>query len=179
MHDTSPFPDTATSTVAPAAKTAARCCPHWSPGNKTCLLVTEGLFLPVEEHIIAYCGAKFYPACPHFQRLAAPKTDPHHADALAVNRRRSARIPQYHIFHFSEVSSNDHSPENRTEESWTIDLSQHGIRFVSYRLLEPETLIGFSLESRHNIPPTKGQGRVVWSEALENSQLFHTGITFA
>lgn len=161
------------------SRNTIRCCPHWSAGTKTCLLVTDGLFLPVEEHIIAYCGAKFYPSCPHFQRLAAPKTDPHHADALAVNRRRSARIPQYHVIHFAEVSNTDHSPENRTEESWTIDLSQHGIRFVSYRLLEPETLINFSLESRHNAPPTKGHGRVVWSEPLENSQLFHTGITFS
>jgi len=179
MHnDTSPPLSPEGKASTPSGSTN-RYCPHWSAGSKTCLLVTDGLFLPVEEHIIAYCGAKFYPSCPHFQRLAAPKTDPHHADALAVNRRRSTRIPQYHVIHFAEVSNTDHSPENRTEESWTIDLSQHGIRFVSYRLLEPETLIDFSLESRHNGPPTKGHGRVVWSEPLENSQLFHSGIALA
>lgn len=174
-----PTPITPGGDISTSPRSSTRCCPHWAPGSRSCLLVTDGLFLPVEEHIIAYCGSKFYPTCPHFQRLAAPKNDPHHTDALTVNRRRSARIPQYHVIQFVEISSDDQSPENRTEESWTIDLSQHGIRFVSYRLLEPETLIGFSLESRHNTPPTKGHGRVVWSEPLENSQLFHTGITFA
>ena len=141
--------------------------------------MTDGLFLPVEEHIIAYCGAKFYAACPHYQLLGISKTESPKSDNPAMNRRRSARIPQYHVIRFAEISSDSHFPENRTEESWTIDLSQHGIRFVSYRIIEPETKLSFTLGGRDGTRPTKGSGRVVWSEPLENSPLFHTGIAFS
>jgi hypothetical protein len=140
------------------------------------MLVTDGLFLPVQEHITTYCTSEYYPSCRHYQLLATPANTPQSTDHQPSHRRRSVRIPRYHGFRFSEISPKDRLPTKRTEETWTIDLSQQGIRFASYRFLPPDTMIRFSLDSEGGICPTTGQGRVVWSEPLENTPLFHAGI---
>jgi hypothetical protein len=158
------------------ADASIRSCPHWSATSKTCMLVTDGLFLPVQEHILTYCTSTFYPSCRHYQLLATPQTHAAPTDHLPVNRRRSVRIPRHHVFRFSEISPKDRIPTRRTQETWTIDLSQQGIRFASYRFLPPNTLIRFALEGEDTLCPPTGEGRVVWSEPLENTPLFHAGI---
>jgi hypothetical protein len=140
------------------------------------MLVTDGLFLPVPEHIATYCTSSHYPFCSHYQLLATPADRLAPPDHLPINRRRFVRVPRYHVFRFSEITGSDHPPLERTEETWTIDLSQEGIRFASYHLLAPETMIRFSLEGQNSVCPPTGLGRVIWSEPLENTLLFHSGI---
>ncbi|MGD9948356.1 MAG: PilZ domain-containing protein [Desulfobulbus sp.] len=143
------------------------------------MLVKDGLFLPVPEHIAAYCTSQYYLSCHHYQLLANLHDHPPKEDQRPINRRRSIRIPRYHLFRFSELSPNKQTPETRQEETWTIDVSEHGIRFASYRYLAPDTLIRFSLEGENRLNIDNGQARVVWSEPLENTPLFHAGIAFS
>ena len=143
------------------------------------MLVKDGLFLPVQEHITAYCTSQHYPSCRHYQLLASEHQEPARDNHLPVNRRRSVRVPQYHLFRFSELHPKQRTPENRLEETWTIDVSEHGIRFASYRYLAPNTLIRFSLEGDNRRDIARGEARVSWSEPLENTPLYHAGIAFS
>lgn len=160
------------------ARSEARCCPYWSAISKACLLVKDGLFLPVQEHITAYCTSQYYLSCQHFQRLATSQNERQQEGQLPDNRRRSVRVPRYHIFRFSEITPANQSLENRQEESWTIDVCEHGLRFASYRHLTPDSMIRFSLEGEERLSPTQGNARVIWSRPLESTALFHTGIAF-
>ena len=162
--------------TASPTKNAACNCPHWCEGSKSCMLVKEGLFLPIQEHIIAYCTSQYYPSCQHYQLLAHPQPPPLKDDQLSINRRRSIRVPRYHLFRFSELCTNNQCTENREEETWTIDVSEHGIRFASYRLLTPDTHILYALE-RENMAQSRGRGRVIWSRPLDNTPMFHAAIS--
>lgn len=153
-------------------------CPHWDAANRACLLVREGLFLPVAEHVAAYCLSGQYPLCVHYELLAGQDEYAEKNDVPPVNRRRSLRIPSRHLFRFSEITGSDQLPVIREDDAWTIDLSDHGIRFATRQQLALDTAVRFVVETGGTASLLRGSGRVVWSEPLENSPLFHAGIAF-
>ena len=157
-----------------------RCaCPYWAATSKACLLVKDGLFLPVQAHISAYCSSQYYPSCHHYQLLSPLQEELPTTEQSSSNRRRSIRVPRYQIFRFAEINTSGKLPENRLEETWTIDISKHGARFATYRYLKPNTLIRFTLEGENELNITQGQGRIVWTEPIEKTSLFHAGISFS
>lgn len=153
-------------------------CPHWCRSCRSCLLVKEGLFLPINQHVISYCLARHYSSCLHYQLLAGEAEPADHKQLKPDNRRRSIRVPSTHTFRFSEITGHDHIPGLRENDAWTIDLSDHGIRFASRQMLTADTAIRFLLEADDSTSPVEGTGRVIWCEPLENTPLFHAGITF-
>ena len=153
-------------------------CPHWDAVNRSCLLVREGLFLPVAEHVAAYCLSGQYPLCVHYELLAGQHEHAGKNEVPPVNRRRSRRIPSLHLFRFSEITGSDQLPAFREDDAWTIDLSNHGIRFATRQHLALNTAVRFMVETGGTTGPLQGSGRVVWSKPLENSPLFHAGIAF-
>lgn len=153
-------------------------CPHWDSVHRACLLDKEGIFLPTEQHVASYCLSCYYAICSHYERFACTDSTGASQQQMPTNRRRSLRTLQHHIFRFSEVTGNDQIPGVPEGDGWTIDRSEHGIRFVGLYLLTPETTIRFSLEAENTGDATEGTGRVIWSEPLEKSSLFHSGIAF-
>lgn len=153
-------------------------CPHWSACSRSCLLVKDGLFLPVEQHVAAYCTTSHYPSCRQYQLFAGSDAQMGEYASQSINRRRSVRIPSHNNFRFSEITGSDQLPGQRDDDAWTIDLSNNGIRFATRRPLAPDTLIQFSMDADGAVAQLEGSGRVVWSEAIENTPMFHAGIAF-
>jgi len=176
--DKSKAPDINGSPPSETASSGRSTCPHWCRSSRSCQLVKEGLFLPIDQHVASYCLSSHYPSCVHYQLLAGVDGDTGRDRDEAANRRRSIRVPGTHAFRFSEITGHDQMPGLRENDAWTIDLSDHGIRFASRQLLTADTAIRFFLEAEDSTPPVEGIGRVVWCEPLENTPLFHAGITF-
>lgn len=153
-------------------------CPHWSPPSRSCLLVKDGLFLPVNQHVATYCLTSHYPSCFQYQKLAGAANEVGPNQTGRLNRRRSIRIPSRHLFHFSEITGNNQIPGLREDDAWTIDCSDHGIRFASRHPLSLESAIRFFLEEDNATANLAGTGRVIWCYSIENTPLFHTGIVF-
>jgi hypothetical protein len=156
-------------------------CPYWAASSRACLLVKEGLFLPLQQHVDVYCLSSRYPSCRHYLLLAEAQNktiQERQEQTSAISRRRSIRIPSHYSFRFSEITANDQLPGLQEDDAWTIDLSDHGIRFASRQWLTPDTVIRFFLildDSNGGIEKT---GRVIWCEPLENMPLYHAGIAF-
>jgi len=177
MHSNDP-PHTGKRPPGKKRMTGCCACPHWEPENRSCLLVKDGLFLPVEEHVATYCLSSQYTLCRHYELLAGEAERAGRNATPPVNRRRSVRIPNRHFFRFSEITGSDQLPSIREDDAWTIDLSDHGIRFVTRQKLAPETAVRFVVDTGGTAKSLQGIGRVVWSEPLENTALFHAGIAF-
>lgn len=170
-------PQQITLSQPPKRRLPLEACPHWDNLNRSCLLVKDGLFLPIEQHVIFYCQSKNYPSCHHFQLLGGLGKVTGHNGTPPHNRRRSIRIPSRHLFRFSEIYD-DGRQLPAEDEAWTIDLSEHGIRCTTQRPLSPTTTILFFLEVSDTATKIEGTGRVIWSEPLANPQGWQTGVAF-
>ena len=154
------------------------CCPYWSASNGACLLIRDGLFLPIEQHVAAYCRTDRFPSCRHYLVLADSQTNARQEQGQPNNRRFSGRIASHHTFRFSEITNNTTMGERQEERSWTIDLSGKGICFASNHPMPPETPLAFSLESDTLSPNLEGTGRVIWCKRLDNTPFFQAGMAF-
>ena len=143
-------------------------CPHWNSSARLCLLAEDGLFVPVREHIAAFCEGGGQAHCPRFRA---------HADrvAMVANRRRSVRLPERHLFRFSEISPTEPTSANVADEAWTLDLSDHGLRVATTCQLRPETAIHFEVTGNGN-PGRAGTGRVIWCQPLADTAFFEMGV---
>ena len=159
-------------TTNPLADTGScHFCPHWNTAGQLCLLSRDGLFLPVREHVADFCECSDYLRCPRFRA---------HADRVtrAVNRRRSVRLPERHLFRFSEISPTGPASAATADEAWTLDLSDHGLRVATTCQLRPETAIHFEVTGNGS-PGRAGTGRVVWCQPLANTAFFEIGVALA
>jgi hypothetical protein len=153
-------------------------CPHWDSSNRSCLLIKDGIFLPLEQHVAIFCLSAHFAACPQYRLPADTRFGTCEAGRMLDNRRRSIRIPSRHIFRFSEMTGSDLLPGIQEEDAWTIDLSDHGIRFATRQLLPPETVIHFTVQTNGRATKIEGSGRIIWSEPLVKTSQFHAAIAF-
>jgi hypothetical protein len=158
------------------SRTVRSSCPHWDAENRLCLLVQDGLFLPVNTHIATFCLDSQHTLCAHFERLAEQELQNGDNTQAPANRRRSVRIPYHLPFRFSEIPGSDQPPLIREDDAWTVDLSDHGIRFATRQLLTVDTTIHFILGMDDTSTKFEGTGRVIWSVPLANMPIFHAGI---
>ena len=138
-------------------------CPHWNTAGHLCLLSQDGLFLPVQEHVADFCECSDYPRCPRFRA---------HADRVtrAVNRRRSVRLPERHLFRFSEISSTGPMSGATADEAWTLDLSDHGLRVATTCQLRPETAINFEVTGNGTLSLYEGIPLIVAADLADGYQ---------
>ena len=153
-------------------------CPYLEPDTRFCQLVEEGIFLPVDTHIITYCLTNQHAVCSQYELLASRDHWSEPNGRSLNNRRRSTRIPSQHLFRFSEITGSDQRPSIREDDAWTVDLSAHGIRFTTRQQLPPETTLQFEVIKNFGKKSVAGTGRVIWSKPIESSPLFHSAIAF-
>ncbi|MCL2789126.1 MAG: PilZ domain-containing protein [Desulfobulbus sp.] len=151
-------------------------CSYWEPETRSCLLVRDGIFLPVGTQISTYCLTSQYTICHQFEQLAIRDSRDKQADA--DNRRRSIRIPCHHVFRFSEMTGSDQLPSIREDDAWTVDLSAHGVCFATRQMIPLETVLQFEVCRGSGKESILGTGQVIWSKPIENSPLFHSAIAF-
>jgi hypothetical protein len=77
---------------------------------------------------------------------------------------------------FSEISAERHPKKHHQEQTWSIDVSEHGLCFASPRRLKPDTMIHFSAEEENRFGLGKGIGRMDWSQDPGNTGLFCSGV---
>lgn len=153
-------------------------CPSWDACRNVCLQVKDGLFLPVAQHVTAYCQSSRHPSCPHFRLQTTTHDGGPRLHASRPERRRSDRIATHRLFRFSETSTSSKSVATEQDDAWAIDLSDTGARFASARHFLSGTAIHFLLAADDTTACTEGIGQVIWSKPLGNTSLFQTGIAF-
>jgi hypothetical protein len=155
-------------------------CPYWEPEFRSCRLVKDGIFLPINAQISNYCLTGQHALCDQYRQLTTQDKRSEQAGRPLSNRRKTMRIPCCHIFRFAEITDSDQidSPSSRENNAWTVDCSVHGIRCVTRQMIPPETALQFEVIKDTGEGSMPGFGRVVWSEPLADSILFHSGILF-
>jgi len=153
-------------------------CPYWETDSWACMLVNDGLYIPVKSHVAAYCNSRRHPSCYYYELFAGAENSLPQEPTLSINRRRSLRVPLHYSFSFFEITENHHVRQWREHEALTIDLSEHGLSCAGLEMIPPLTPIHFLIEADETDEQFAGVGRVIWSKPIGNKTFFHSGIAF-
>jgi len=122
-----------------------------------------------------YCLSSSFSMCSYYSQRASFKNQILRDQEHSTNHRRSIRICHCKRFSYSEILNN-HLVNKGNDTSWTMDISEHGIRFASDKLLEPETAIHFSVDNEEAFTTIEGVGKVVWCSPHISSSFFQVGL---
>lgn len=153
-------------------------CPYWSIGDRSCLYGKGGLYLPVAEHIQTYCQTPNYSSCNLLdgQLFVDGQSGPR---AEFQNRRSYERVPGRFTFRVSNYLQEADLVCLVDDKACTVDISQGGIRFETFREVPVDSLVSFSLTAKEFEEPLQGVGKIKWCKSLEKSSVYHAGIAFA
>jgi len=154
-------------------------CHYWCPQSSSCLLVSDGIFIPLPHHVAEYCHSVKFRTCPHYRQLVSDSGISDNDRGNVVNQRRAKRIAKYLDFQFSKIRQGNLLPSTQYETAWTTDINGYGVSFVSKKYVSPDTRLRFLIEENAVIPVTDGFGKVVWCKSLPDTSYFQTGLEFS
>ncbi len=155
-------------------------CPFWSPYSQKCSLCSEGLFIPLEDHIEAYCRTDEYPMC--LQYNLSSQSYPNSANANTTigsdNRRRYQRVEGLHRITLVRLSATGKVASHFAIPATTLDLSLGGFRLKSDEPLINDTVVQFSFDDLAPDFPLNGTATIRWCHRLVDSPEYQAGLAF-
>lgn len=154
-------------------------CPFWSEALKKCHICQGGLFIPLDDHIEAYCTTLSYPQCAQYsleRNQQHPQQDPH--QAFAQNRRQFPRTQACWKITLVQLSTSNIIGSHFSDIAETIDLSRTGMRLTTRKPLPDSALLSFSFDHSFPKTPDDSIGEVMWCNKEIDSPGYQAGIAF-
>ena len=150
-------------------------CPFWSTNSKKCRVCNDGLFIPLEEHIAAYCTSKHHHHCLQYS-LHIPKSEQSRNDT--INRRQSLRVKLTDKIQILKLIKAGEVMQQLKENAETLDVSSIGMRLHTCVPLVSDSVIQFSFNGTFSDPLKTGAGLVEWCNKQLDAPGYHAGISF-
>ena len=155
-------------------------CPFWSPASLKCRLCSEGLFIPLEDHIEAYCTTVEYPMC--LQYNLSSKSFLHstamNRAAGYDNRRRYRRVEGLHRITLVRLNSSGKVASHFAVQATTLDLSLGGLRLQAEEPLINDTVVQFSFDDLSPEFSLTGTATIRWCHRLIDTPEYQAGLAF-
>ena len=151
-------------------------CPFWSVQSLKCKLCSEGLFIPLDDHIDVYCTTAAYPQCQQYSLYAESK-----AQAFAdqeqenENRRKYRRIQTQHKVTLVQLTS---SGEIASHVATTRDVSMGGMRLSIEEPMLNDTSVQFSFADFFPESLQSGIGQIAWCNKQIDAPGYQAGLAF-
>lgn len=156
-----------------------RFCPFWSPVSLKCSLCSEGLFIPLDDHIETYCKTEEHPMClqyslsrESFLQLSAK------AGELGDNRRQYERVESMHCITLVRLSGSGKIVSHFSTRASTIDMSMGGLRLRTEEPLTNDTVVRFSFDDSVPEPLQSGTATIKWCNRLIDRSEYQAGLAF-
>lgn len=150
-------------------------CPFWSVNSKKCRVCDDGLFIPLEKHIAAYCTSKDHPHCLQYS-LHAPKDQG--AASQSANRRQTLRIKLSNQIQLLKLITSGQVIRQLTGKAETLDVSHIGMRLQTDIPLVHDSVVQFAFNDKFPSTLKKGVGVVEWCNKQIDSPGYQAGISF-
>jgi hypothetical protein len=159
--------------------TSRTICPFWSMDSKKCRVCKDGLFIPLDDHIDAFCMSEDYHCCLQYS-LHAPD-DQQAANLLnkhTGNRRQSVRIKLSNQIQLLKLIKSGEIIQHLTESAETLDLSHIGMRLQTNVPLIDDSVVQFSFGDSFPAAIKRGAGLVQWCNKQIDGPGYQAGISF-
>lgn len=152
-------------------------CSYWSAKDRSCTLRTSGLFIPSNEHIIAYCTTAKHPNCLQYKlKMTAPKKPKKTEKEL--NRRKYSRFSKKLPVTLLLLNNSGNVVRQLAGSADTIDLSLGGMQLTTDEPLTDDSIINFSFGDSYPDTLQSGLAKVRWYKYKEESPFFTAGLAF-
>ena len=154
-------------------------CPFWSALSLKCQICKGGLFIPLDNHIEAYCKTPDYPQCLQY----ALHTENHlqlidKATQSNKNRRKFARIEACYKITLVRLAPFGTAVSHFATFAKTLDISNGGMRLTTNELLINDSVLQFSFDDSFPENIKDGAGQVAWSNKEVDAPGYQAGISF-
>jgi hypothetical protein len=146
-----------------------------------CSLCSEGLFIPLENHLEIYCRTEAFTMCMQYSLSSESchRSLPENTAAPHDNRRRHIRVEGRHRLTLMRLNRSGTSAPQAATLARTIDLSIGGLRLQTAEPLASDTVIQFSFDECAPHFPVAGTATVKWCHPLPDSSEYQSGLAFA
>ena len=150
-------------------------CPFWSPSSCNCVLSLEGLFIPLDDHIEAFCRSDNYSQCDqHRVNISTDEMDLYHTVSERRQFDRHSGSQEITIIHADEYTD-DNIPQLAAR---VVDFSQGGIRLLAPTQLNRDMAVTCSLDDSFPEHLRSGAAMIRWCRPLLNNNGFQAGLSF-
>ncbi len=165
--------------MASSLSTSRRHCPFWSETKKECRLCQGGLFIPLDDHIEAYCITTAYPQCLQysFYQEQQPAASEFQLEQER-NRRRFPRVEASYKITLVRMVTSGTVASHLSTFAETLDLSCGGMRLATSKPLSDEALVTFSFDPTFPLELQESSGQVMWCNKEIDHPGYQAGIAF-
>jgi len=155
-------------------------CPFWSPISLKCSLCSEGLFIPLDDHIEVYCKTEEYPMCLQYNLSHDSNVrSSSGTDYLSnENRRKYDRFESTHRITLVRLSGSGTIASHFSTPASTIDMSMGGLRLRTQEPLINDTVVRFSFDDSVPQLLQSGTATIKWCYRLIDSSEYQAGLAF-
>jgi len=152
-------------------------CPFWSSMAQKCRISSDGLFIPLDDHIDVYCTTKDYPMCLQYSMSNEIPEVGDEADQQA-NRRNYPRMEAEYRVTLVKITETGRLARHFSLPATTVDISKGGMRLATSEQLIDDTRIAFSFIDNMPKDLRSGIAKIKWSRRNEATGVYHAGLAF-
>jgi len=160
--------------------THSKFCPYWSAVSLKCSLCTDGLFIPMDDHIEVYCKTEEYSMCLQYN-LRHDSINPSSLYAGTIpsnNRRKYERVESTHCIKLVRLNSSGRTASHFSSLANTIDLSMGGLRLRTHEPLINDTVVQFSFDDSVPDLLQSGTATIKWCYRMIDTAEYQAGLAF-
>jgi hypothetical protein len=153
-------------------------CPFWSTTSRECRICKGGLFIPLDDHIEAYCNTSDYQHCLQYTMHPGNNLQDNDKANQATNRRKFARVEARLKITLVRYNHSGKIGSHCSGFAKTIDLSCGGMRLTTDKPLTNNSIVLFSFDSSSISILPECVGQVAWCNKAIDVPGYQAGITF-
>lgn len=154
-------------------------CPFWSATSKKCTICEGGLFIPLDDHVDAFCKTPRFLACPIFvdhsdnQLFLLEKVR-----KSELNRRKYIRFETSRHLTLVKIFASGKLVSHLASDVKTIDVSKGGVRMATEKPLGNDMVVQISFDDATSHSLHEVTGHIEWCNKQIDEPGYQAGVSF-
>ena len=154
-------------------------CPFWSATSVKCSACNGGIFIPLDDHVEAFCKTFHFTECEEYTLHTENQTSlEEKVRKFEENRRKYIRIESSHRLTLVKIFESDKPESSFSTSVNTLDVCQGGMRVATEKALVGDMIVQFSFDKSFPHLLHQVTGQVEWCNKQVDEPGYQAGVSF-
>jgi hypothetical protein len=154
-------------------------CPFWSTESRKCSIGNDGLFIPLDDHVEAFCKTSHFSACNRYTLYSENQIClQERVRKSEENRRKYMRTATSHDITLVKIFKSKQLKSQFTYRAKMIDVSKGGLRMAIKNPLIHDMMVHCSFDDSFPQALHEVTGRVEWCNKQIDEPGYQAGVSF-